>query len=66
MNVTDVAAMLGIGDEWLEAWWLEQSFGEHPMKAGLKGEPLRIITTLSELLALVRDWDDLVSEVAHG
>lgn len=22
--------------------------------------------TMSELLALVRDWDDLVSEVAHG
>ena len=50
-----VSAMLGISDEWLMTWWLEYNHGERPMKAGLKGEPLRNITTLAELLALVRD-----------
>lgn len=50
-----VSAMLGISDEWLEVWWLEHNYGDRPMKAGLKGEPLRNITTLAELLALVRD-----------
>lgn len=50
-----VSDLLGISDEWLEVWWLEYNHGERPMKAGLKGEPLRNITTLAELLALVLD-----------
>ena len=49
-----VSDLLGISSEWLEAWWLEHNYGERPMQAGLKGEPLRNITTLAELLALAR------------
>lgn len=50
-----VSDLLGISDEWLMTWWLEYNHGDRPMKAGLKGEPLRNITTLADLLALVRD-----------
>lgn len=50
-----VSDLLGISSEWLEVWWMEHDYGERPMKAGLKGDPLRNITTLAELLALVRD-----------
>lgn len=50
-----VSEVLGISDEWLMAWWLEYGLGDQPMQAGLKGEPTRNITTLAELLALVRD-----------
>lgn len=50
-----VSDLLGISDEWLMTWWLEYNHGDRPMKAGLKGGPLREIKTLADLLALVRD-----------
>lgn len=49
------AALAGTTDDWLEAWWLEADFGANPLKAGLVGEPLRTITMLEELVALVID-----------
>lgn len=49
----NVSRLIGCSDEWLTAWWLEHSFGERPMRAGLTGEPLRTITTLTELVRLI-------------
>lgn len=49
------ADLVGCGDDWLTAWWLEHRFGERPMQAGLTGEPLRDISTLDDLLALICD-----------
>ena len=54
-----VADLIGCPDEWLEAWWLDHKFGDDPMHAGLVGEPMREITTLEQLLALI--CDDLES-----
>lgn len=53
------AELCSIGKEWLEAWWLECDFGANPMKAWLKGQPLREIKTLEELVDLI--CDDLES-----
>jgi hypothetical protein len=53
--------LVGCTDEWLSAWWLEHKFGERPMQAGLTGEPLRDISTLDELVALI--CDDEAKEV---
>jgi len=51
----NTAALIGCSPDWLESWWLEDSFGETPMKAGLVGEPLRDIRTIEELAALIFD-----------
>ena len=50
--------LIGGGDEWLSVWWLEHKFGERPMRAGLAGAPMREISTLDDLLALICDEDD--------
>lgn len=47
------AELIGTAPEWLETWWLEHNFGERPLRAGLVGEPLRTISTLEELVALI-------------
>lgn len=53
------ADLVGCVDEWLTAWWLEHSFGERPMKAGLVGEPQRELKTLDDLAALIFD-DEII------
>lgn len=45
----------GFCEEWLESWWLECQFGATALVAGLPGEPLREITTLDGLVALITD-----------
>ncbi len=50
-----VADRIGCSDEWLQSWWLDQNFGEHPLRAGIFGEPLREISTLEDLVALIVD-----------
>lgn len=54
----NTAALVECAPDWLESWWLEGSFGEHPMKAGLAGEPLRDIRTIEELAALIFDDEE--------
>lgn len=49
------ADLTGCADEYLMAWWLEHQFGERPMQAGLVGEPMRDISTLGDLVALICD-----------
>lgn len=44
----------GIGG-WLDWWWLECDLGARPMRAGLKGEQLRNISTPDDLVRLVLD-----------
>lgn len=52
------AKLCSIGREWLDAWWLEHDFGAKPMQAGLKGQPLREIKTLEELVDLICDDEE--------
>lgn len=52
------AALVECSPDWLESWWLDRSFGETPMKAGLAGEPLRDIRTIEELAALIFDDEE--------
>lgn len=52
-----VAARCRVSADWLEAWWLECDLGERPLRAGIVGEPVRTITSLAELLALIIDDD---------
>lgn len=40
---------------WLEWWWHECRLGGTPQRAGLVGEPLRTITTIEDLIAIVAD-----------
>lgn len=47
--------LIGCGDEWLSAWWLEHQFGLSPMRAGLEGKTLHTISTLDDLFALICD-----------
>jgi hypothetical protein len=62
-----VADRIGCSTEWLEAWWLDHNFGERPMSAGIVGEPLRDISTLEDLVALiVGDAAKADQEAGHG
>lgn len=45
---------LGI-DGWLEWWWLECGLGERPKQAGLRGEALRDVSTIDDLVRIVID-----------
>jgi hypothetical protein len=47
------AESVGCDPEWLTAWWLEHGFGAKPMRAGLRGEPLREIKTIEQLTELI-------------
>lgn len=49
------AELVGVSQDWLDAWWLECNFGDKPLQAGLVGEELRTITTLEELMKLILD-----------
>lgn len=49
------AELAACSSDWLEAWWLDHQFGARPMQAGLAGQPLRQITTLPDLAALIFD-----------
>ena len=50
-----VGQALGAWDDVLLDWWTEHNFGERPMQIGLDGEPLRTITAIEELAALIAD-----------
>lgn len=50
---TQVAEKIGCSTEWLELWVIEHEFGKSPMRAGLKGEPMRTITTIDGLADLI-------------
>lgn len=60
-----VAARCRISVAWLETWWLECDLGAKPLHAGLVGEPLRTITSLAALLALITD-DDALADAGAG
>lgn len=47
---------------WLEWWWEELRMGECPSQAGLKGQEMRSIATLDDLIKIA--LDDLV--IADG
>ncbi|WP_374335058.1 hypothetical protein [Methyloversatilis sp.] len=53
LATVQAAALVGCSMDWLEAWALEHEFGKRPMRAGIKGEPLREIRTIEELEALI-------------
>lgn len=40
---------------WLEWWWIECRMGESPMRAGLPGEDMRLISTVDDLVKLIID-----------
>ena len=52
-----VAEIISTSEDWLEAWWLEYSFGEKPMKVRLPGEDWREIKSIEELAQVI--YDDL-------
>ena len=52
-----LSELLGDTDEWLEIWWLENAFGEKPLKVQLPGEDWREIVTIEDLAQLI--FDDL-------
>ncbi|MFA5630327.1 MAG: hypothetical protein WC997_02345 [Porticoccaceae bacterium] len=52
-----VARLLGWCSDALCDWWLEHSFGDNPMCAGLGDEPLRTIDSNKALAQLI--FDDL-------
>lgn len=46
------AALAGISDDWLGAWWVDNDFGKKPFEVRINGE-WRSATTLEELIALI-------------
>lgn len=55
LATVQAAERVGCSMDWLEAWALEHEFGKRPMRAGIKGEPLRDVRTIEELAALIFD-----------
>ena len=42
-------------DGWLEWWWTECRMGENPMRAGLPGGELTLISNIDDLVKLIID-----------
>ncbi|WP_313250784.1 hypothetical protein [Stenotrophomonas sp.] len=59
INALDRAWNIG---GWLEWWWSEVRLGESPSSASLKGEPMRPIRNIDDLVGIV--LDDLCSTEA--
>lgn len=49
------AQIIGTSDDWLMNWWLEDNFGEKPLKVKLPGQDWREVKTLDELAQVIND-----------
>lgn len=50
-----VADLIGWDASALESWWLENNFGERPMRIRFEGEPWRTLDSIEALAAFIAE-----------